>query len=389
MQKLSSHLIRRLGRRLSARWRFILVGCGLVLAFASIALTMLISQNWQADRRYRDAAAEADRLDPGWRLDDIMTQREKVPDAINGALRVRKIAEQLPQGWPGITRYDGFFFDGEAPEFRLQPESLAQLREAVEPVADVISQARLLADYPRGQLEGTRPRIEWLEQVGGLNAFIDRHFPYSDEVSRVVFVLWFDAKLQIEAGDLDSAIKDVQAITCAGRSIGEYPGLTAQMSRAGALWRAIPCLETALAQGQAEARSLAALQSLLEDEARHPSRMLALRGERAITDDLLEQIHAEKVGFDAIPMFREYPFVIRAFSNHINLRENQANLLRFHTRAAETGRLPETEQISSMNALNNVWTKQAVQWGFLENHRRLTERLLLGRGGPAHPPGSE
>jgi hypothetical protein len=368
-----------MARRLSSRWRFILVGCGLVFAFASIALTMLSSQNWQADRRYRAAAAEADRLDPGWRLDDIMAQREKVPDAINSALRVRKIAEQLPRGWPGLTRYDGSFSEAESPEVRLKPERLAQIREALLPAVDIISQARRLAEYPRGQLEGTRPRIEWLEPVGGLNAFVDVNFPYSDEVSRVVFVLWFDAKLRIEAGDLESALKDVQAIICAARSVGDYPGLSAQMTRAGAIWRAIPCLETALAQGLAQAPSLAAIQSLLEDEARHPSRMLALRGERAITNDLLEEIHAEKLGFGAIPRFSEVPFLIRTFTNHINLRENQATLLRFHTRAAEAGRLPETEQLRSMAALNGEWTKQAVQWSFMESNRRLTERLLLGR----------
>ena len=235
--------VRRFVRRLSSRWRFILVAGGLILAFASIALLMLSSQSWQADRRYREAAAEADRLDPGWRLDDIMAQRAKVPDAINSALRVRKIAEQLPRGWPGLTRYDGSFSETETPEVRLEPERLSQLREAIEPAVDVISQARLLADYPRGQLEGTRPQIEWLEPQGRPNAFIDVNFPYSDEVSRVVFMLWFDAKLRIEAGDMDAAIKDVQAMICTGRSVGDYPGLTAQMTRAGAIWRAIPCLE--------------------------------------------------------------------------------------------------------------------------------------------------
>jgi hypothetical protein len=371
--------IQSMGRRIGARWRLILVAGGLVVAFASIALTMLISQSSQADHHYRAAALEADRLDPGWRLDDIMAQREKVPSAINSALRVRKIAEQLPRGWPAIKEFDLSFHEAESPAVRLKPERLAQIREALEPAADVISQARLLADYPRGQLEGTRPRIEWLEQVGGLNAFIDANFPYSDELSRVVFVLWFDAKLQIEAGNLDPAINDVQAMICAARSVGDYPGLSAQMTRAGAIWRAIPCLETALAQGQAEARSLAALQSLLEDESRHPNRMLALRGERAIVDDLLEQIHAEKLGFGAIPGFTEYPFVIRAFTNQINLRENQANLLRFHTRAAEAGRLPETKQVSFMKALNGEWTDEARQWGFMEQNRRLTERVLLGR----------
>jgi hypothetical protein len=373
--------IRSMARRLNSRWRFVVVAGGVILAFASIALLMLSSQSSQADHRYREAAAEADRLDPGWRLDDIMAQREKVPDAINSTLRVRKIAEQLPRGWPGLTRFDGSFSETEDPEVRLNPERLAQIRETLEPAVDVISQARLLADYPRGQLEGTRPQIEWLEPVGGLNAFVDVNFPYSDEVSRVVFVLWFDAKLRIDAGDLDSAIKDVQAIICAARSVGDYPGLSAQMTRAGAIWRAIPCLETALAQGLAQAPSLVALQSLLEDESRHPNRMLALRGERAIIDDLLEQIHTGKLGFGAIPDFAQHPFVFRAFTNRINVRENQATLLRFHTRAALAGRMPETEQIRSMKALNGEWTDQAVQWGFMERHRRLTEKLLLGRIG--------
>jgi hypothetical protein len=367
-------------RRIGPRWRFILLICGLVLAFASIALTMLSSQMWQADGRYREAAAEADRLDPGWRLDEIMAQREKVPDAINSALRVRKIAQQLPHGWPGIKHYDVSFNDGETPEMRLKPEWLAQLRQALEPAVDLINEARLLSDYPRGQLEGARPRIERLEPVGGLNALFDVNFPYGEEVRRVVFVLWLDTKLRIEAGEIDPAIKEVQAMICAGRSIGDYPGLSAQMSRAGAFWRAIPCLETALAQGQAQRNSLASLQSILEDEARQPHRMRALRGERAITDDLFEQIHAEKLGFGAIPDFAQYPFVIRAFTNRINLRENQANLLRFHTRVAEAGRLPETEQLAAMKALNDEWTSLARQWGFLENNRRLTEKLLLGRG---------
>ena len=107
--------------------------------------------------------------------------------------------------------------------------------------------------------------------------------------------------------------------------------------------------------------------------------MLAIRGERASIDDLLEQIHTGKLGFGAIPGFAESPFVFRAFTNRINLRENQATLLRLHTRAAEAGRLPEAQQISSMKALNDRWTAQAVQWGFMERNRRLTERLLFGR----------
>ena len=99
--------IRSMGRRLSSHWRFIVVRGGLVLILASIALTMLNTLSWQAERSYQQAVAEADRLDPGWRLDDILaTPRESFRTMINSALRVRQIAEKLPGGWPGIKPYD-------------------------------------------------------------------------------------------------------------------------------------------------------------------------------------------------------------------------------------------------------------------------------------------
>ncbi len=368
-----------LRRRFRSAWRPIAVVCGLVLAFASIAVTMLNKLSWQADRGYRAAVADADGLDPGWRLDDLMAKREKVPDDVNSALRVHAIFEQLPGGWPGITHYDtSFFFEGETPEVRPAKARIEQLEEVLDTVAGMVAQARRLSEFPRGQLEGTLPRIERLEPIGGLNAFVDVSFPYAEEVRRVVFMLCLDAKLRIEAGDLDSAITDIKAMVCAGRSIGEYPGLTAQSTRSGVCWTAAPCLETALAQGEVRAGALAALQSLFELEARQPHRSLALRGERAITNDLLEQIRADKLGFRAIPDFSQYPFWMRTFTNRINLRETQARLLRFQTRAALVDRLPEAEQISAMKSLNDEWVKQAQQWGFMERNQRLAERLLFG-----------
>jgi hypothetical protein len=369
-------------RRLGTRWRLILLLCSLAFALTAIALTMLIGEKSQADRRYREAVAEADRLDPLWRLDDILAKREKLPDAVNSAVLVQKFVEQLPGGWPGIEQQRlSFSVESTTPDIRLTKERLEQFQGVFEPVAELVAQARRLSGYPCGQLQGARPRIRRLEQLAGMNMSIDANFPYGEEVERIVFVLWLDAKLRIDAGELDPAMADIQAMVCAGRSIGDYPGLSAQMSRAGAIWRAIPCLETALAQGQARSPTLAALQSLLEDEALHPSRMIALRGERAITYDLVEQIHAGKANFREIPDFKAYPFVLRSFANRINLRENQAAVLRFQTRAAEVGRLPEPEQIAAMKVLNDEWRTRAIEWGFLERYRRLTELLLLGQAG--------
>ena len=106
--------------------------------------------------------------------------------------------------------------------------------------------------------------------------------------------------------------------------------------------------------------------------------MIALRGERAITDDLAEQIQAGKRSFREIPDFSEFPFIYRTFSNRINLRENQATVLDMNTRAVMIGRKPEAEQITAMKALSETWREGAVKWGFMERNRRLTERLLMG-----------
>jgi hypothetical protein len=380
MAQRTAPILQSMTRRLRTHWRPIAVASAVLIIFGSIALAMLFSQSWQADRLYEAAAAEADRLDPGWRLDEILARREKLPDEKNSALRVRKIAAQLPDGWPGIKHYDfSFVFEGEKPEVRLSQARIEELRYVLEGKEDIVPDARLLADYPRGQLDGVRPKGERMEQVGDFNAYVDVNFPFGADLHRVNFLLWLDAKLHIDAGEIDTAILDLRAMANAGRSIGDYPGLSAQMSRSAAFAQAIPCLETALAQGQAASTSLAALQAILEDEAQSPSRMIALRGERAIIDDTMQQIHDGKLDRSAIPSFSNVPFWAKLLSHRINIRENQATVLRIHTQAAEAGRLPEAEQIAAMKAINDQWVEKAIEWGFLERSRRLTERLEFGR----------
>ena len=137
--------VRSMGQRFRTHWRGILVVCALLLILGSLALTMLNNQSWQADRRYEAAVAEADRLDPGWRLDQILASREKLPDDANSALRVRAIAEQLPGGWPGAKLYDqSFCSEGPAPEVRLSKERIEQLQNALESAADMVREARRL-----------------------------------------------------------------------------------------------------------------------------------------------------------------------------------------------------------------------------------------------------
>src|SRR5947207_2482535 len=70
-----------------------LVG-GLVLVYAYLAQV--------ADRRLQEAIAEADRLDPGWRLEDLEAMRARIPTDDNAAtvVRVAKALLPPPAQWP-------------------------------------------------------------------------------------------------------------------------------------------------------------------------------------------------------------------------------------------------------------------------------------------------
>src|SRR5437879_5176850 len=72
-----------------------------------------------------------------------------------------------------------------------------------------------------------------------------------------------------------------------GRSGGDEPSFMGQVRWADAAQQAIPALERGLARGEVSPASLAAMQALLEDEARHPMALIALRGERAALDEML------------------------------------------------------------------------------------------------------
>ena len=114
---------------------------------------------------------------------------------------------------------------------RLSKESIKQLEDSLDSASEFMPEARLLSGFPSGQLEQGRPRIRRLEQIGNLNALIDVNFPYGAEVNRVIFMLWLDAQLRVEAGDIETALVEIRAIANAGRSVGDYPGLSAQMTR--------------------------------------------------------------------------------------------------------------------------------------------------------------
>src|SRR5437870_3415269 len=80
-------------RKRRRRWLLLLVPLALVAA----AWLYMYSAS---DRRLAQVAAETDRLDPHWRLDDIQAERATIPDEENGARTVIAVKAKRPAGWP-------------------------------------------------------------------------------------------------------------------------------------------------------------------------------------------------------------------------------------------------------------------------------------------------
>jgi hypothetical protein len=365
--------------RLASRLRRYRIPLGLLLVLVAMYGAFLQFLDWRANRTYLRAAAEVDRLDPGWRLDDILAKREKVPDRENSAPRVAEIARKLPENWPGILHYDASFLPNGSPLRRLDRSQRDALQAVIEPAEEATPLARTLSELPRGSYEGPRPRLEHLENVGTLNALRDVNFPYGEDVRRVLFLLRIDAVRRVDQGDFPTALTNVRAMINAGRSIGDYPSVSAQQVRNGGNLVAIAQLERLLAQSEVATTALGSLQSLLEEEARHDGATIALRGDRAIVDDLLEQIHSGQLTRNAIPHYSEFPWWEKSLNSLATLRNNQVHLLQLHSRAVTVGKQSEEKQVDQMKALNDEWIANVMSLRFFERQQYVGERLLLGR----------
>src|SRR4051812_4621128 len=88
------------------RWRRAWLGLPVLLVAGYLTVVACVDAlRWAgADRRYREAVALADRLDPGWRADDLERARADVADAENSAPIVRRVSDRVT-AWPMGRRF--------------------------------------------------------------------------------------------------------------------------------------------------------------------------------------------------------------------------------------------------------------------------------------------
>ena len=153
----------------SPRWRRIKRAtiATLILGPLLLAVGAWCYSRHAAGSKLREAIADADRLDPGWRLAEIVAKRAVVPDDQNSAIQVQKAIAKIPEDWlkpappkpegePSGTPRGGVLLAQltDLPlEVQLDAAQIEGVREELGDLADALAEARKLTDMPRGRPE--------------------------------------------------------------------------------------------------------------------------------------------------------------------------------------------------------------------------------------------
>jgi hypothetical protein len=317
------------------RWRRIaLVGllglaCGTVLVWAWA--------QWMARRQLEAAIAEADRVDPGWRLADLIAARRFVPAATNSANRVLETAKGIPERWPhvyeppaespvrepneGQESADEPPFQAAEPlltgadvqdtlwetppSVALSPELRRALDRALQPVEGAVPMARSLAGADEGRYDFSFGEVA-----------IAPTLPHIEAARRVARLLSLDSARLADAGKIDEALTSARGIIGVARSVGDEPVDLSQHVRLQLRRFARSAILRALGQGEASDAVLAAVQDDLAHEAAHDLLLCAMRAQRAAYFDTLG-----KMADGAYARFAEGDF---AFADSLGARDGRA-----------------------------------------------------------------
>jgi len=330
--------------------RFIFAGALMLLAILSTCLGI----DYHADWQLRQALAEADHLDPGWRLEELEARRAVVPAPENAARMVLAVKDLIPEFWyaAGEDQLDSshemqFQINRVLPQHQYTPEMIDFLHAGLERAEPALVEARKLANYPRG-----RYAVEWEPDY------------YSTALQAInarepADLLTWDIKLQAQQGDFRAALHSLLAQLNTFRALGDEPSLVAVLVRISGQGIVAWNLERILGKGEADAPDLEQLQRLLLDEANHDLLLLGARADRAGCHHLFQSLAAGKISdfsaADIASLESDKPSSLVKLSWHIPLvrKRQHALILRLQSRFVEIAKLPEQQRPAALHEWEN------------------------------------
>src|SRR5690242_10134468 len=116
-----------------------------------LAVLVLLGVFWltKVSSGLQGAIADADRLDPHWRLEDLEAHRATPPPGRNGADTIVALTRQMPGNWPDNKLYQ--LLDDLPRPARLNDQQVAAVRAMLQAAGPAVPQARSLIDTPHGR----------------------------------------------------------------------------------------------------------------------------------------------------------------------------------------------------------------------------------------------
>jgi hypothetical protein len=303
-----------------------------------------------ADLDLQDALAEADRLDPGWRLDDLLLHpRTEYASDDNSALQVVRAKALLPSGWGAKDEFqrdvfnDVFAFPPRPHQLDAEQQRLLREEMAKSPAA--LAEARKLADMPHGKLPSEYTHEDWI--------WSRPMATYCQDARAVAYLLQSDTLLLAQEGDTEGALRSTRAIVNIGWSVGdEPPPNLVSLSHFYCRWFAARGLERVLSQGEPSSPALADLQRLLEEEEAVNLLLCYMRGTRAAMDEWMANVQngnarlADLLNSLNLSAGLHDPEVVEVtlIRYSAGLKTQRAAVLRYMTQLVESARLPPEEQ---------------------------------------------
>jgi hypothetical protein len=328
------------------RRRWYILGLALLLIAIPAGFVLFIHN--QVTGRIREAEAEADRLDPGWRLEELEAARAKIPDSENSALAVIETARLMPPNWlnwtlpapQGIPLYESL--QALSPNQQLKEAQRTKFRAKMQEAARALEYGTRLASMPVG-----RYPIKWSKDAVGTL------LREQQEARKVADLFRYQTLFLAQEGNPAKAIDSVKCVFNTARSLGDEPGSMSCLIRLACDRAAVKALESTLAQGQVDAASLVNLQQMLEEETRQPLQVIAARGDRAVVHQFLKVTEVEgidRVGYGmATPKLGPY---VEDFLDKLKSVQAHPEQLRHATAYVEIAKLHPWEQKDPLHSLD-------------------------------------
>ncbi len=350
--------------------RTLLIG-GVLAVVAVVATVSCIV--WISTKSLRDAVAEADRLDPGWRITEVEAHREMIPNEKNSALALMAAGQNLPAQWPmweyqlaalsraplqnpaapnpeeeDLTTFQEKLHNNSDPPVLLSEHHLKILRDELARAAPAMTPAHQILDMPRGRYP-----------IAYSSDYISTPLPYIQGTRGWANKFAYEATLRANENDMEGALLACRGIFRTGGSIGDEPTLISTLVRIATRHLALRKVEQTLALGQPSEASLAALQHFLEEEAKEPLFLIGMRGERGMMDGTMQAIQSGEISLKQISQILQDGHSqfggqqqFEAVYIVASIRAQRAALLHWMNEAVEIAKLPAEQQKATLKELD-------------------------------------